>query len=114
MIFQHTLEQVLSGKKTQTRRRINPGRRFLYRPGKSYSVQPSRTQAGVARIEVVNIRQEPLGEMTHEDALAEGFASVDEYRMLWLEQYGTFDPEELVWVIEFKLLPEEASNTDFL
>jgi hypothetical protein len=112
MIFQHSLEQVLSGKKTQTRRRINPGRRFLYRAGKSYSVKPRRTQAGVARIEVVNIRQEPLGEMTHEDALAEGFASVDEYRQLWIKQYGAFDPEERVWVIEFRLLNELIVKDD--
>lgn len=33
MIFQHTLEQVLSGKKTQTRRRIKPDKRFVYRAG---------------------------------------------------------------------------------
>lgn len=110
MIFRHTLEQVLSGKKTQTRRRIKPDRRFPYHAGKSYSVQPGRAQSGVARIEILAVRQQSLGKMTHEDALAEGFANVSDYRQLWVKQYGGFDPEESVWVIEFKLLPEEKAN----
>lgn len=102
MIFQYTLESVLSGKKTQTRRRIKPERKFIYRVGKTYAVQPKRGQPAVARFEVTAIRKQRLGEITHEEALAEGFASVADYQKLWRKQYGSFDPNEEVWVIEFK------------
>lgn len=104
MIFQHTFESVLSGKKTQTRRRIKPERKFIYRVGKTYAVQPKRGQPAVARFEVTVIRKQRLGEITHKEALAEGFASVADYQELWRKQYGSFDPNEEVWVIEFKLL----------
>lgn len=104
MIFQHTLEQVLSGEKTQTRRRIKPNKKFIYRVGKTYAVQPKRAQPSVARFEVTAIRKQRLGKMTHEEALAEGFANVADYQKLWIKQYGSFDPDEEVWVIEFKLL----------
>jgi len=104
MIFRHTLEQVLSGKKTQTRRPIRPYRRFAYRPGKTYAVQPGRGQNAVARIEVLAVRKQPLSEMTEVEAVAEGFASVAEYRELWVKQYRHFDPTEEVWVVEFRLL----------
>lgn len=107
MIFQYTLEQVLSGKKTQTRRRIKPDKKFIYRVAKTYAVQPKRGQPAVARFEVTAIRKQCLGEMSHEEALAEGFASVADYQKLWFKQYGSFEPDEEVWVIEFKLLPRD-------
>jgi len=46
--------------------------------------------------------------MTHEEALAEGFASVADYQQLWVKQYGSFNTDEEVWVIEFKLLRENG------
>jgi hypothetical protein len=104
MIFQYTLESVLSGKKTQTRRRIKPDKKFIYKVGRTYAVQPKRGQPAVARFEAIAIRKQRLGGMTHEEALAEGFASVADYQKLWRRQYGSFDPDEEVWVIEFKLL----------
>lgn len=104
MIFQHTLEKVLSGQKTQTRRRIKPDKKFIYQVGRTYAVQPKQGQAAVARFEVTAIKKQRLGEMTHEEALAEGFASVADYQQLWVKQYGSFNTDEEVWVIEFELL----------
>lgn len=104
MIFQHTLEQVLSGKKTQTRRLFRSDRRFVYRAGKTYAVQPGRGRNAVARIEVLVVRKQRLGEMTEAEAVAEGFASLAEFRKLWQERYGSFDPKNEAWVIEFRLL----------
>ena len=109
MIFQYTLEQVLSGKKTQTRRRIRPGRKFVYQAGKTYTIQPKRSQSAVARFEALAVRKQQLGEMTQDEAVAEGFGSIAEYQELWVRQYGSFNPDKEVWVIEFKL--KENENT---
>lgn len=109
MVFQHTLEQVLSGKKTQTRRRIKPDKKFIYRVGKVYAIQPKRGKPAVAKFEATAIRKQRLGEMTHEEALAEGFKGIADYQKLWEKQYGSFNPDEEVWVIEFKLLQSEEA-----
>ena len=43
--------------------------------------------------------------MTEEDAKAEGFNSLEEFKKVWIEIHGYWDPDEEVWVYEFKLLP---------
>ncbi len=69
-----------------------------------YAVQPGRGQNAVARIEVVGVRKQPLGRMTHEEAVAAGVTNLVSFKELWRKQHGSFDPQEMVWVIEFKLL----------
>jgi len=118
MIFAHTLQQVLCGEKSQTRRLVKQeecfdaslgrvvraGKRTVYKIGKSYSVQPNRGKKGVARIELVNLRKEPVSAITHADALAEGFASRDEFLATWRSIHGqNADLSHEVWVLEFRL-----------
>ena len=93
MIFQHTWEKVLSGKKTQTRRIMKSGSAMICREGeiqeayngflpigrpawvvgKTYAIQPERGQKAVARIQILSIRQEDVREISEEDVFAEGF-----------------------------------------
>ncbi len=95
MIFQYTLDLLLSGRKTQTRRVIKAGEstiqaddrivavqthgRDKYRVGKTYAVQPSRNAAAVARIRLTGLRRQRAGEISLEDAQAEGYASREEF-----------------------------------
>lgn len=87
MIFQHTVEAVLNGTKTQTRRVVKENQdlwfdegnyvvyengRAKYRVGNTYAVQPGRCKKAVARIRITDIRQEHLQDITEEDAMAEG------------------------------------------
>ena len=90
MIFQHTIEQILDGSKTQTRRVVKDGQycshnaqrgiycvfeardRLKYMLDKTYAVQPGRGKKGVARIRITGIRQERVQDITAEDAKAEG------------------------------------------
>ena len=73
MIFQHTVEAVLNGTKTQTRRVVKENQdlwfdegnyvvyengRAKYRVGNTYAVQPGRCKKAVARIRITDIRQE--------------------------------------------------------
>jgi hypothetical protein len=61
MIFQYTLDQVLDGRKTQTRRLVTAGRPSRWRVGRTYAVQPGRTKKAVARIEVTGGYQAAAG-----------------------------------------------------
>ena len=96
MIFQYTLEQVLSGTKTATSRLAKPGEtaeygqdgrieavkthgRDKYRVGKTYAVQPSRNESSVARIRLLGIKQQRVSETSVEEAKMEGFASREEF-----------------------------------
>ena len=137
MIFQHTIEAVLSGKKTQTRRVVKAGQEATlwdsaivlvtmgngsakYALGGEYAVQPGRGKKSVARIVVTAIRQEHVQDITEEDALAEGCDDLnyyesarDEYMVLWdsIQPSGrrwADNPE--VWVIEFELVGKDGER----
>lgn len=120
MIFAHTLDKVLSGEKSQTRRIAKlseelykgeeiyvciTGKRRIYQVGKSYAAQPNRGQKAVARVEITNIRREQIIDITEEDAWAEGFASRQDFFAVWKIIHGSkANLHQDVWVLEFKLL----------
>jgi uncharacterized protein YhfF len=144
MIFQHTHELVMAGRKTATRRvfahdtivldaygfamlrrtfddaaaELEPrhpvldvgtvGRGLKWRVGNTYAVQPGRGKRAIGRIRVTGLRVERLQTLTHEDALAEGVASVEEYAALWdaihSKRGERWDDDPLVIVIQFELM----------
>lgn len=94
---------ILAGTKTQTRRiwkkkRINVGSVHLAKLrmiSKEY----------FARIEVLDVYQESLKEISEEDALAEGYSS----RISFLEAFCKINhlkevPDIVVWVVKFRLV----------
>jgi len=111
MIFQHTLEQVLDGTKTQTRRIVkewdyfvnyassncnltggytavfNSNKRLRFRSYATYSVQGGRGQKGVARIEITSIAYKNVRSFTDEEIKAEGFASRKEFFDVWCSMH---------------------------
>jgi hypothetical protein len=118
MIFAHTLESVLSGAKTQTRRLVKAGEsltadgtcicaasgRKLYQVGRTYAVQPGRGKRAVARIRIVGLRHESLGDISAEDARAEGFSSPSAFLEAWRAIHGARTSLSAeVWIIAFRL-----------
>lgn len=104
MLFIHTIDKVLSGEKTQTRRIAKPGDewfpedlgdaaavmhkgfsayRLVYEVGKTYAVQPGRGKPAVARIRITGIRSEDVREIDYEDVRAEGFKYESEFLYTW-------------------------------
>lgn len=102
MIFQHTWNLILSGRKTQTRR-VMKGDQPPWVVGKSYAVQPGRTKKAVGRIVVTRIWQEALGDISAADAWAEGFDNREAFFETWTRIHGTFDAGVRVWVVEFSV-----------
>lgn len=121
MIFKPELVAlVLKGKKTATRRIAN-GKPCRYQVGQHYAVQPGRGKPQVARITILDVERQALGELTYDEAIAEGFrtradfarywlrlhepdhepngASADELLERWLEGHGHTE----VWAIRFEL-----------
>lgn len=102
MIFRaDSVEAILKGRKTQTRRVVKDV--CKYRVGQHYSVQPGRGRREVARVQITGIRREPLSNISRspEDVRAEGFQSADEFAEVWEEIHGKLDGRQLVDVIDF-------------
>lgn len=96
------LEKILEGEKTQTRRnskpRVKPGRTYKLRRG--YNPIPEF-------IEIEEIFQQKLCEITPEDVLKEGFSSLEEFIEEWKSIYDEWEPGKKIWVIEFRLTKKQ-------
>lgn len=123
MIFKPgLLERILAGKKTMTRRPVKPGElaceldlartttRFVagcrYVPGRDYAVRAGKTAPGIGRIRITAVRLEHLGDITPQDAIAEGFKRTDEFFAHWQQLHGAVEREQWVWAISFDLVRE--------
>jgi hypothetical protein len=95
------IDLILSGKKTQTRRRINGPPQSLG----ICQVHESACDGDSYRgdVEVTRVSMQRLGSMTEEDARREGFDSLEEFRAGWREIYHGYDPNMVVYVIDFAL-----------
>ena len=126
MIFSHTLDQVISGLKCQTRRPVKAGERFdpevraickasgrvMYQVGRSYAVQPGRGKPAVGRMLITNIRRETLESISESDAHCEGFSSKADFLTTWRAIHGARVSDVEVWVIEFAVVREDGNGGD--
>lgn len=112
MIFEHTWQAVLEGRKTQTRRlasleddyphyapdgsidvvyNANYKRKNIlsakYAVGKTYAVQVGRGKPAIARIRLIDIRREDVREMYSDDWIAEGFQDQGEFMEIWCKMH---------------------------
>lgn len=130
MIFKQ-IEEIYDQRKTQTRRVVKPGEyrqhvtslsaqvigashRVKWETGKTYAIQRKRGAMGTGnRILLTVIRMEGLHNITEADAIAEGVASVEEYKALWNSINGKtkgarWDDNPMCWVLEFELVKDGA------
>ncbi|EMA08792.1 MULTISPECIES: ASCH domain-containing protein [Haloarcula] len=61
-------------------------------------------------LRITNLYQEPLGEMSHEDARKEGGYDMAEFRKAWTQINGDWDPELVVDVVEFEYVGRERPS----
>lgn len=112
MLFQpHLCRMILNGRKTETRRLVQPGKagaapRCYYRPGHSYRLErPMRLdeanehQAAVierrrrgrppkkeiGRIQIMSVERGPLGAIDFAAARAEGFRTTADFKTYWVQ-----------------------------
>jgi len=93
--FKHPfIFKIISGEKTQTRRLSS-----RYRPGEILRINNTEIWILITR----RYRQR-LGSITPEEAHKEGFSSLKEFKKAWKRIYGRYDPNQQVWVYEFKVI----------
>ena len=108
MIFsEEHIQLILEGKKTQTRRRHVR----VLKVGRIYRIQTNWYEWTDIRILITRAFQQRLGDITEEDAKKEGGYTVEEFRRVWEQINGVYDPEEIVTVYEFRLYhPPRQAN----
>lgn len=121
MIFQHTLPQVLSRNKTQTRRVVTANHeavrdknnniivvtsngRIKWQVGQTYAVQPGRGKPQVARIKITGLDMEPVTAISEADAIAEGYETRQEFFDTWVKINGEESLNGQAWVVSFELV----------
>jgi hypothetical protein len=108
----------MSGEKTVTRRQFstNPRSPWWHEEcalvvGRTYAVCPGRAKNAVGRVKVVSVRSVPLGYLTEDEAQREGFEDGPAFMAAFIAINGSYDPNELVWRIEFELVhPDEGTD----
>lgn len=103
ILFKHFhIFPILIGLKTQTRRTWKKAR------VKIGSTQQAKTEmlskSYFARLRVLAIYQQRLGDMTDQDAWEEGGYTLEEYKKKFKEIYGFWDENFIVWVVKFELI----------
>lgn len=93
------LEMVLSGRKTQTRRR----RKRTLRKGRIYAVKKNWIETTGEYIRITKVYPQKLSDVSEEEARKEGFSGLDKFRDAWIRINGSWDPDMVVTVYEFEL-----------
>ena len=92
------LALVLDGTKVQTRRT----HKQEWKIGHVYSARASWFEKAKAWILITRKFRQKLGEISGEDVKKEGFSTLSEFREEWQKINGSWDPNLLVIVYEFK------------
>ena len=89
-------DTIVKGAKTQTSRKTKEPR---LQPGTIVRAQVTH----FADLEILDIYRKKLGEFDENDAMREGGYTLDEFKEVWKELHDDWNPNESVYVIQFKL-----------
>ena len=103
MLFKRYLvEPILNGTKTETRRLW---KRCLVKVGGTYKAKTNfGNNSAFATIMIAYIRKEKLGSIDSDELKKEGCKSLDEFKQIWIDSYGSWQPDVQVFVIGFQLV----------
>jgi len=97
------VKKILRGEKTQTRR----VHLHTWIIGKVYPIKTHwlcKREEAPGKIIILRKFRQKLGEISPEDVKKEGYNSLEEFRREWEKLHGEWNPEQVVWVYEFKLV----------
>lgn len=79
---------VAAGRKTTHRVPANGPQCSSAKVGVQYPVKPGRSKDPICHVEVTEITQQRLGDITYQDARAEGFRTTQEFKAQWVRQHN--------------------------
>jgi len=94
------IEKIVKGEKTQTRRLIS-----AYEVGRAYPINNTDIE-----IIITNRYRQRLGGMTQEEIQKEGYATLEEFKVAWIQINHFWAPDIQVWVYEFKVISQQDDN----
>lgn len=106
------MTKIQRGRKTQTRRvykerQTKDGGIVDNRGWNEGSVHLAKTvmlsKEYFAKLKILNVRKEKLGDISLEDVKREGYETLDEFKSIWKYINKEWDPDMIVWVITFRL-----------
>lgn len=100
---------ILRGDKTQTRR---IWKKPMAKEGSlHFAKRRLFSDDWFARLRILKVREQRLGDMTEDEFRAEGYSRFEEFRAIWEMINGSWDPDLVVTVIEFEVV---GVNGDFV
>lgn len=100
MFFRFTWKAIFNGRKTQARIIEKPQ---YCKPGRTVAIQSEHCTQSMGRIEITNVYNERLGDMSIDDVQSEGFDDRTQFIEWWKKINRDYDPDIVVWVVEFRL-----------
>jgi len=98
-------EMILKGTKTATRR---SWKKPMVKVGGIYKCKLKMlSKEYFAKIRVIKLYKQCLGDMEYQDSKKEGYKSLREFYNIWIKINGEWNPNLEVYVIEFKLLKDK-------
>lgn len=98
-----TKAAIFANRKTETRRLYNPKRRPAI-PGQTHWIKIDRTPDVYGQIKILSCEPQRFGDLTKEDAIHEGFPTIEQYKEYFYKVNGYIDDNELVWVVKFFII----------
>jgi len=89
-------DAIVQGAKTQTSRKTKDPR---LQPGMTIRAQVTH----FADLEIAAVYRKKLGDFDDEDAMREGGYTLKDFKEVWKDLHGEWNPNESVYVIQFKL-----------
>ena len=90
-------DAILDGRKTQTSRK-----------SKDPHIKPGAIVRGAithfADLRVIDVRRKRLGDFDESDAQREGGYTLEEFKEVWKQLHGEWNPQETVYIVEFELV----------
>lgn len=110
MLFKkYLLVKAMDGSKTQTRRRRTS--KMRYRVGSIQPVKSTYYEKAQGHIKIEKRFEQRLADMTEEEAKAEGFSNLEEFRKEWPQiTKQPLDLQEIVNAYEFRKTKKEKQN----
>ena len=96
----HLIARILQKHKTQTRRT----HKRKWQVGRTYTIIDQWFGKPQGCIKIKRLFQQRLGELSEEEAKAEGYESLADFREDWKSITGDWNPDETVTAYEFELV----------